>query len=38
MAEPYLPQYHRTQYERAEEIFEDGDIDKAIEQAQHNLA
>jgi hypothetical protein len=38
MTGPYPPQHYRTQYERAEEMFEDGDIDNAIEQAQHNLA
>jgi hypothetical protein len=38
MADPYPPKFHRTQYERTEKIFEDGDIDKAIAEAQSNLA
>jgi hypothetical protein len=38
MADTHLPQYHRTQYERTEKIFEDGDIDKAIAEAQSNIA
>jgi hypothetical protein len=38
MTEPYPPEHYRVQYEKADKMFEDGDIDKAIEQAQHNLA
>jgi hypothetical protein len=38
MADPYPPKFHRTQYERTEKIFEDSDIDKAIAEAQSNLA
>jgi hypothetical protein len=38
MADPYSPMFHKTQYERTEKIFEDGDIDKAIAEAQSNIA
>jgi hypothetical protein len=38
MANPHPLRFRKEQYEKTEKIFEDGDIDKAIAEAQSNIA